>query len=435
MAPHLDPINNDVPVSPANPNNNPNPQENFLIDPVTGLPKFPVASVAPSGIGGGDTTSNESLADIQAMLDAVQLRLDAVEQMLPDDDTALADGVQQNMSTLQQLQVSVTSLQSTLTALQDSAHDGVAQDQAITALEQSVSDQANVIGDLQQVSHDPQPQNDAIAALQQDQDEQDVAIGLASNILEFVDFDENTDADNAHRSVYRMLDSAPAGTTLSIDVADFEPGEQITFINLSTSENMLVQNSEGGFLDGTQQFPSIVPLVIPPGTVITAIRNTGPWFTILNKLLPSSGQMIRLVNANTTADLNRPFNDNFKVPLMGNVEINDGGYSVANSDTLTVTNTGRYRISAMMTLLGNTLRQAPNAMLLINGNFRGSQAASAYIRNENGHSESSLHLTPQTINLNAGDTIAVMSWEAANGAGVVRMPFTGTSFIEVERIR
>ena len=652
MAPHLDPINNDLPVSPANPTVKPK-HTNFLVDPETGLPKFPIAEVAPSGIGDDGTTSM-SLDDLQSMVDAVKLRLDAIEQVLPDDDSALAAGVQQNLTALQQVQNAITALQETahdpqpqddaiaslvedvsqlqllldsdvysimdltdtanrvnvfnwntgaendiysdafkvtidpdstapldrvvfaegfitrvhvigplsggnnvggalvdvtnvdgeltytlveqmfvsgssyldlsyndltegndnvgaftpangaaifssipfgyddtelqeaVAELQQKAHDPQPQDDAITALQEVAHDpqpQDDAITALQEVAHDPQPQDDAITALQEvahdpqpqdqaisqlqsaveslqnaqppemvdlapinqaitalqevahDGDAQDEQIELANNILDFVDFETNISADQKHQSVYRMLNTAPAGTTLSIDIAEFEPGEQITLINLHDTEDMLVQNSTGGFFDGVETFPAAVaPYRVPPNGVVHVIKNTGAFLTVTGKV-QLGGQLIRLTNTNTTTDLNTPRANQDKIPLMGSVAINDGGYSVTNSDTIAVTRAGRYRVSSVVFVRGNAQRQAPAMQMLINDEWVGGISASAYIRDVSGHDKASNALAAQTFDLEAGDEIAVGTWETAITTGAVTMDSAGTSFIEVERIK
>jgi len=68
----------------------------------------------------------------------------------------------------------------------------------------------------------------------------------------------------------------------------------------------------------------------------------------------------------------------------------------------------------------------------INGTTRGSYASTGYIRNQNGHKESSLHLT-EVLQLNANDIISVGIIRTGN-AGTVNLRSVGSSNIYIEKI-
>ena len=133
------------------------------------------------------------------------------------------------------------------------------------------------------------------------------------------------------------------------------------------------------------------------------------------------------VNANTTVN----------APIISTLEWNDNTilYSVNTAtNTITVNQTGRYRIIINVSLSTTiaTDRLAPEMWIDVNGTQRGTFASTGYIRTNNGHDESSLHIT-EVLQLNANDVISVAIVRTAN-AGIVNLRSVGSSNIYIEKI-
>jgi hypothetical protein len=133
------------------------------------------------------------------------------------------------------------------------------------------------------------------------------------------------------------------------------------------------------------------------------------------------------INSNTAAN----------APIISTLEWNDNT-TLYNANivlnTITVTTAGRYKIVVNMSLITSTgtARLSPEIWIEINGAQRGTYASTGYIRNNNGHRESSLHIT-EVFELNANDVISVSHIRTAN-AGTVNLRSTGSSNIYIEKI-
>lgn len=135
------------------------------------------------------------------------------------------------------------------------------------------------------------------------------------------------------------------------------------------------------------------------------------------------------INVNNNAAINAPiistleWNDN---PLIYNVN--------AVTNTITITTAGRYRISVnvSLTTASATDRLTPEMWIEVNGTQRGTFSSTGYIRTNNGHQESSLHIT-EVFELNANDVISVAILRTAS-AGPVNLRSANSSNIYVEKI-
>ena len=143
--------------------------------------------------------------------------------------------------------------------------------------------------------------------------------------------------------------------------------------------------------------------------------------------------------SNNAADTAQNINSNAaaNAPIVSTLEWNDNT-ALYNANvalnTITVTTTGRYRVSVNMSLITatTTARLSPEIWIEINGTQRGTYASTGYIRNNNGHRESSLHIT-EVFELNANDVISVAHVRTAN-AGTVTLRSAGSSNIYIEKI-
>ncbi|GAA4799007.1 hypothetical protein GCM10023330_00300 [Litoribaculum gwangyangense] len=154
-----------------------------------------------------------------------------------------------------------------------------------------------------------------------------------------------------------------------------------------------------------------------------------------NWLRTSRKLSVKCSNTDTTTDVNN--NAAINAPIMGSLNWNDD-ISIYNVDTvnntITINQTGRYRITVNVSLITtvNGARFTPEMWLEINGTQRGTFGSTGYIRINNNHEESSLHIT-EVFNLNSGDIVSVAIVRTAN-AGVVTLRTVGSSNIYIEKI-
>lgn len=139
--------------------------------------------------------------------------------------------------------------------------------------------------------------------------------------------------------------------------------------------------------------------------------------------------------SDTALDVNN--NGAINAPIISTLEWNDDTtLYTANTalNTITVNQTGRYRITVNVSLAttSGTDRLTPEMWIEINGTQRGTYSSTGYIRTNNNHQESSLHIT-EVFNLVAGDVVTVQIIRTAN-AGVVNLRSTGSSNIYIEKI-
>lgn len=143
--------------------------------------------------------------------------------------------------------------------------------------------------------------------------------------------------------------------------------------------------------------------------------------------------------SNNAGDTAQNINSNAagNAPIVSTLEWNDNT-ALYNANvalnTITVNTTGRYRVSVNMSLITatTTARLSPEIWIEINGIQRGTYASTGYIRNNNGHRESSLHIT-EVFELNANDVISVAHVRTAS-AGTVTLRSAGSSNIYIEKI-
>lgn len=142
----------------------------------------------------------------------------------------------------------------------------------------------------------------------------------------------------------------------------------------------------------------------------------------------SNTDVITSVNQNPAVNL----------PVFGSEEWNDDNslYTIdLVNQTVTVNSVGRYRIivNASFFNTSTNVRVAPSLRLTVNGTEVGSYSSTSYIRNNNGHDHSSLHLN-EVVELAVGDVVAVNVFQEAN-VGIVNLRSVGSSNIFLEKIQ
>ncbi len=133
------------------------------------------------------------------------------------------------------------------------------------------------------------------------------------------------------------------------------------------------------------------------------------------------------VNTNTAANAR----------IISTLEWNDDtSLYTANTltNTITINETSRYRITVNVSLAttSGTDRLTPEMWIEINGTQRGTYASTGYIRTNNNHQESSLHIT-EVFELTNADVISVSIRRTAN-SGTVNLRSNGSSNIYIEKI-
>ena len=146
------------------------------------------------------------------------------------------------------------------------------------------------------------------------------------------------------------------------------------------------------------------------------------------------GDSMKYSNTDTTTDLNvTPAID---LPVFGSLDWNDNTtlFQVSGNEVL-VNQTGRYDITVNVSLedVANGSRKAPEIRIAVNGIPRGTFSSTGYIRSNNNHAESSLHIR-EIFELTSGDVISVQV-ERAAAANLVTMRSVGSSNFYIEKLR
>ncbi len=160
------------------------------------------------------------------------------------------------------------------------------------------------------------------------------------------------------------------------------------------------------------------------------------WSTVVSEN-ENIGKSLKYSNTDVTTDLNET--TEVSLPIFGSLDWNDNTslYSVTGN-TITVAEAGRYRIVVNCFLTSNLQRTAVNMQLVVNGNAKGSIAATAYMRNQSGHEHSSIRIN-EVLELAANSTIEVFSIAEANTSNnltnITTLATAGTSNFYIEKIK
>jgi len=146
------------------------------------------------------------------------------------------------------------------------------------------------------------------------------------------------------------------------------------------------------------------------------------------------GDSVKYTNTDTSTDVNP---DNFiNAPLFGTEVWNDNSslYSVSGHE-VTIAEGGRYEIIANVSLENDTNadRNAPEIIIGVDGIPTGSYGSTGYIRSNNSHEESSLHIR-EVLELDGGDVISILIVKSANNSKVV-LRSSGSSSFYIEKKR
>jgi len=151
----------------------------------------------------------------------------------------------------------------------------------------------------------------------------------------------------------------------------------------------------------------------------------------------SRNASVKYSNNTSDTSVNVNSNSTINAPIISTIEWNDDTtlYTVnAATNTITVAETARYRISINVSLStsSGTDRLTPEMWISVGGVQRGTFASTGYIRTNNNHQESSLHIT-EVFELSVNDVISVSIRRTAN-SGTVNLRSAGSSNIYVEKI-
>lgn len=156
-----------------------------------------------------------------------------------------------------------------------------------------------------------------------------------------------------------------------------------------------------------------------------------------NWIKTSRNTSIKYSNNATDTSVNVNSNTAANAPIISTIEWNDDTtVYTANTalNNITVNEDGRYRITINISLAttSGTDRLTPEMWIEINGTQRGTYSSTGYIRTNNNHQESSLHIT-EVFELLTNDVISVSIGRTANN-GTVNLRSNGSSNIYIEKI-
>jgi len=141
----------------------------------------------------------------------------------------------------------------------------------------------------------------------------------------------------------------------------------------------------------------------------------------------------RWTNTDVATDLN--VND-VVAPIFGTEDYKDDGTALyeISGNTLIVKVAGRYDIRANLSFVNvNGIRNNPSARIDVGGTLVGARAASGYIRNASGHTQSSIHIS-EILDLNANDVISLVMFREGS-TGVVRFNAAGESSFMINKLK
>jgi len=145
------------------------------------------------------------------------------------------------------------------------------------------------------------------------------------------------------------------------------------------------------------------------------------------------GSSMKYSNVDTTTDVNDAMG--IAAPLFGSQDWNDDSslYVVAGNQ-VTITSAGRYEIIVNVSLVNATTddRNAPEIRLAVGGTEVASYGSTGYIRSNNDHEESSLHIR-EVIELPANSILTVVIKQSAQ-TSEVNLRSMGSSNIYIEKI-
>ncbi|MDC8005498.1 hypothetical protein POV27_15680 [Aureisphaera galaxeae] len=145
------------------------------------------------------------------------------------------------------------------------------------------------------------------------------------------------------------------------------------------------------------------------------------------------GASVKYSNTDTTTDVN--VTPAISLPVFGTQEWNDNAtlYNVSGNQ-VTITETGRYEVIVNVSLInvGGNDRNAPEIRIALDGTEIGSYGSTGYIRSNNGHEESSLHIR-EVVEVAANQVLTVNIVRSAN-SNTVNLRSAGSSNIYIEKI-
>jgi hypothetical protein len=219
--------------------------------------------------------------------------------------------------------------------------------------------------------------------------------------------------------------------TEPVDVSAVLEGSSITsgirFPRMSTLDRNGITNPVRGLIiyntdNNTIEYNTSSSLI--PNWVTVDVKNTVTSYI---------SQSAKYSNSDITTNINTAAGRN--LPIFGTEVWNDNTALFTVSGTnLQVAETGRYKINVNVSLQSNSgaVRKAPEMYITVNNVQVGSNATTGYIRIEDGHEDSSLHLN-EVLELNATDLVRVRIIRTAQGNTAI-MRSAGSSDFSIEKL-
>lgn len=196
---------------------------------------------------------------------------------------------------------------------------------------------------------------------------------------------------------------------------------------LTTTERNAMVNPANGSLIYNSTTNSLNINTGTPGSPVWEATNTEATKTA------RTGQSAKYSNSDTSTNLNS--DTAIELPVYGQEEWNDNTslFSISGN-TMQIGESGRFKLNINVSLQSNSssARKSPEIFILVNGTVVGSIASTGYMRRNNGHEESSLHLN-EILELNSGDLVTVEIRRIANSGNTI-LRSAGSSNFYIEKI-
>lgn len=143
---------------------------------------------------------------------------------------------------------------------------------------------------------------------------------------------------------------------------------------------------------------------------------------------------VQFINTLADDNLNASTTVREEVAIFSNASFNDNGtlYTITDNENLSINSVGRYQVVVNLSLTSGAQRPNLKVQLTLDNNPVGAVAANAYIRNNQGHDNSSINFT-EIINVTAGQELSISTLREANIGTVVMN--VGESSVTVIKIK
>jgi hypothetical protein len=160
-------------------------------------------------------------------------------------------------------------------------------------------------------------------------------------------------------------------------------------------------------------------------------NTNGQWEKFISQNIVKGGKkpIIQLTSTDNDTNIN---NDTITVISWDNTLIKDNGYvhnTNSNTGQVTINESGRYLVYVSLAYDVNNYRINPRIRFRLNGYILEGEGLTGYVRDASGHNEGSNNLS-RIIDVNAGDTLEVITDRIANDGTVTLRPNESIFFIQ-----